>query len=86
MIDAATTALGYANETTRIIPGHGPLAGKAELADYVAMLTGIRDNVRRMVTQKKSLAQVLAAKPSGAWDARWGKGFLKPDDFVTTVY
>lgn len=86
MIAAATTALGYANETTRIIPGHGPLAGKAELAAYVAMLTGVRDNVQRLVVQKKTLAQVLAAKPSAAWDAQWGNGFMKPDDFVTTVY
>lgn len=86
MIDAATTALGYANETTRIIPGHGPLAGKAELAAYVAMLTGVRDNVKRLVAQKKTLAQVLAAKPSAAWDAQWGNGFMKPDDFVTTVF
>ncbi len=86
MIAAASTALGYANETTRIIPGHGPLAAKAELVAYVAMLTGVRDNVQRLVAQKKTVTQVLAAKPSAAWDEKWGKGFMKPDDFVTTVY
>ena len=60
--------------------------GKAELVAYVAMLTGVRDNVQRLVAQKKTAAQVLAAKPSAAWDEKWGKGFMKPDDFVSTVY
>ncbi len=86
MIAAASTALGYANDSTRIIPGHGPLAGKADLVAYIAVLTGVRDNVLRLVAQKKTVAQVLAAKPSAAWDEKWGKGFMKPDDFVTTVY
>ena len=86
MIAAATAALGYANESTRIIPGHGALAGKADLAAFAAMLTSVRDNVQRLVAQKKTLEQVLGAKPSAAWDEKWGKGFMKPDDFVTTVY
>jgi hypothetical protein len=38
------------------------------------------------VAQKRTLEQVLAAKPTAAWDARWGNGFIKADDFVTTVY
>lgn len=86
MIAAVTAALGYANESTRIIPGHGALAGKADLAAFAAMLTSVRDNVQRLVAQKKTLEQVLGAKPSAAWDEKWGKGFMKPDDFVTTVY
>ena len=86
MIAAVTAALGYANESTRIIPGHGALGGKADLAAFAAMLTSVRDNVQRLVAQKKTLEQVLGAKPSAAWDEKWGKGFMKPDDFVTTVY
>ena len=30
--------------------------------------------------------QVLAAKPSAEWDATWGKGFMKPDQFLTIVH
>ena len=86
MIAGATTALTYVNESTRVIPGHGPLGGKADLVAFVAMLTGIRDNVQKLVARKQTLEQVLAAKPSAAWDEKWGKGFMKPADFVTSVY
>lgn len=86
MIDAVSTALTYANESTKIIPGHGPLAGRAEMIVYRDVLVGVRDNVRKLIAQGKTLAQALAAKPSATWDAKWGGGFMKPDDFVTSVY
>jgi glyoxylase-like metal-dependent hydrolase (beta-lactamase superfamily II) len=86
VIDAATNALGYVNEQTRIIPGHGPLSGKADLVAYRDMLVVVRDQVKKLIAERKSLAQVLAAKPSAAFDAKWGNGFMKADDFVTTVF
>ncbi len=86
VIDAVSTALTYANEGTKIIPGHGPLSNRAEMIAYRDMLVAVRDKVARLVAQKKTLAQTLAAKPSAAWDAKWGAGFMKPDGFVTAVY
>jgi len=50
------------------------------------MLVGGRDKVRTLVAQKKSLQDVLAAKPSAQFDDKWGKGFMKPDDFIGIVY
>ena len=86
LITAITTALGYANDNTKIIPGHGPLATKADLMAYRDMLVGVRESVRKLVAQKKTMEQTVAAKPTSAWDAKWGTGFIKPDDMVTTVY
>jgi glyoxylase-like metal-dependent hydrolase (beta-lactamase superfamily II) len=86
VIEAVATALTYADENTKIIPGHGPLANRADMIVYRDMLIAVRNNVRRLVAQKKTLKQTLAAKPSAAWDAKWGGGFMKPDDFVTAVY
>lgn len=86
VIDAVTSALGYANEATKIIPGHGPLAVRADLVAYRDMLVAVRDKVRGLIGQGKPLAAVIAAKPSAAWDAKWGGGFMKPDDFVTSVF
>ena len=86
VIDATTTALTYANEQTRIIPGHGPLSGRADLVAYRDMLVAVRDNVKKLIAERKPLAQVLAAKPSAAFDAKWGNGFMKANDFVTTVF
>ncbi len=86
VIDAAATGLAFADDQTRIIPGHGPLSGKADLVAYRDMLVAVRNSVRKLIVQRKSLAQVLAAKPSAAFDATWGNGFMKTPDFVTSVF
>lgn len=86
MIEAVTAALRYVNDSTRIIPGHGPLAGRAELLAYRAMLVGSRDAVKKLIDQGKSVDQVVAARPTATWDAAWGGGSIKPDDWVSTIY
>ncbi|MFN0182004.1 MAG: MBL fold metallo-hydrolase [Gemmatimonadales bacterium] len=85
LIAAVTTVLGYANDQTKIIPGHGPLATKADLAAYRDVLVAAREKIRAAMVGK-TLAQVLAAKPTASWDAKWGAGFMKPDDFVSIVF
>jgi hypothetical protein len=32
------------------------------------------------------MEEVVAAKPTRAFDAKWGKGFLPPDRFAKLVY
>ncbi len=86
MIAAADRVLAMTREGTRIIPGHGPLSGRAELRAYRDMLATVRDRVRALVREGKTLQQVQAAKPSAEFDARWGQGFMKPDSFVRVVY
>jgi glyoxylase-like metal-dependent hydrolase (beta-lactamase superfamily II) len=71
---------------TQIIPGHGPMAKKAELAAFRDMLTRVRDGIKPLVEQGKSLQEVIAAKPTRPLDAKWGNGVLTPDVFVQMVY
>lgn len=86
MIKAVNTALAYVNDSTKVIPGHGPLAGKAELVAYRDVLTKVRDRVAALIRRGKTRAQVIAAKPSAEWDATWGSGFMKPEVFLGMVY
>jgi glyoxylase-like metal-dependent hydrolase (beta-lactamase superfamily II) len=86
MIAAADKVLSIADDRTKLIPGHGPLGSKADLQTYRNVLAGIRDRVKALVAQGKTLDQVIAAKPTAQWDATWGKGFMKPDVFVSFVY
>ena len=86
MIDSATKVLGMMNDTTKIIPGHGPVSDKAKMQAYVAMLTGIRDNVRALIAEGKTMEEIVAAKPTQQFDDVWGKGFLTPDQFTQLVY
>ena len=71
VIKAVNTALAYANDSTKVIPGHGPLAGKAELVAYRDVLTQVRDRVATLIKQGKTKEQVVAAKPGAEWDATW---------------
>jgi hypothetical protein len=50
------------------------------------VIATIRDRVQTLKRSKKTLAQVQAARPSAQFDAAWGKGMMKPDDFIALVY
>jgi cyclase len=86
VIQAVDAGLKYANDSTKIIPGHGALATRADLVSYRTVLVGIRDRVAALIQQGKTKEQVIAAKPSAEWDATWGSGFMKPDVFLGIVY
>ena len=85
-IEAAERILNLADEKTKIIPGHGPLADKAALKVYRDMLATVRDRVTAAIKDGKTLEQVQMMKPTADLDAVWGKGFLKPEQFVMIVY
>jgi cyclase len=86
MIGAANAALRYANDSTKIIPGHGPLGTRADLVAYRDMMVKVRDRVAALIKQGKTREQVIAAKPTADLDAKWATGFLKPDVFLGIVY
>jgi cyclase len=86
MIGAADRVLAAADASTKIIPGHGPLAAKADVKAYRDMLAASRDAVKPLVKAGKTLDEVKAAKPTAAFDEKWGKGFIKPDLWVTTLF
>jgi len=85
MIAAADRGLALVGEKTRIIPGHGPVSGRAELRAYRDMLVAVRDRVKPLVQAGRTAAEVMAAKPTADFDAKWGGGFLKADQFLGIV-
>ncbi len=86
VIAAADTALKLCNDQTKIIPGHGELADADDLRAYRAVLQAVRDRVRSLVDAGKTRDEVIAAKPSASFDADWGSGFMKPDQWIGIVY
>lgn len=86
MLAAVKWALSVVDDNTRIMPGHGPLAGKRELQEYYDMLFEIRTRIVKMIRQKKTLEQVVAAKPTAEFDAKWAGTFWKPDQWVARSY
>lgn len=86
MIGAADRILAAGDAATKIIPGHGPLATKADVKAFRDMLAASRDAIQPLVKAGKTLDQVKAAKPTAALDEKWGKGFIKPEVWTTVVY
>jgi glyoxylase-like metal-dependent hydrolase (beta-lactamase superfamily II) len=83
---AADQVLAATGEKTRIIPGHGPLATRADLQSYRDMIKTLRDRIAKLAAEGKSRDEVIAAKPTADHDAKWGTGFMKGDAFTGFVY
>src|SRR5688572_3710227 len=72
MLDAFETLLKIANDGTRIIPGSGPVMSLADLKSQQEMYLKIFDRIQTSFTQSRDTAEVLAAKPTAEYDAKFG--------------
>ena len=86
MIAASNRQLSMADADTKIVPGHGALATRADLVKYRDMLSTAADRVRKLKASGKSLEESIAAKPFTDLDGEWAGGRYKGDDFVKIVY
>jgi cyclase len=86
VIAACDQVLGIVTDRTRIIPGHGPLASKADLQGYRDMLATVAGRVGKMIAEGRKLEEITAAKSvTEDYDAKWGKGFIPPHKFREMV-
>jgi glyoxylase-like metal-dependent hydrolase (beta-lactamase superfamily II) len=86
MIKAAEANLERVTEKTIVIPGHGKIAGKAELIEYRDMLVAIHGRVAALKKEGKSLDEITAAKPTAAYDGKWAGSFINGDVFTKLVF
>ena len=84
-IAAADRGLALAGERTKIIPGHGPLATKADLRAYRDMLSTVAQRIKQMLRDGKKLEEITASNVSADFDEKWGKGFIKANKFAEMV-
>jgi cyclase len=85
MIAAADQLLALVNDSTRIVPGHGPVIGRETLAEHRRMLVTLRDAIGSQVRQGRTLDQVLAARPAAEFERLLG-GPRRADQFVRLVH
>jgi cyclase len=50
------------------------------------MLATVHERIIKLIKEGKNIDEIVAAKPTADYDARWGGGFLKPDQWVKIVY
>jgi glyoxylase-like metal-dependent hydrolase (beta-lactamase superfamily II) len=85
-ISSAEMVLARSDANTKIVPGHGALANRADLQRFHDMLVKVRSNVQSLIDQGKSEDEVFAAKPTAEFDAEWGNGFMNPENFTRFTY
>jgi glyoxylase-like metal-dependent hydrolase (beta-lactamase superfamily II) len=87
MISASDANLAAVNDDTIVIAGHGKAVGtKAELREFRDMLVAIRDNVAVLKKRGRSRDEAVAAKPTAAFDAKFGNFVIDPGFFTRLVY
>ncbi|MET3981828.1 glyoxylase-like metal-dependent hydrolase (beta-lactamase superfamily II) [Mucilaginibacter sp. UYP25] len=84
MIKAAQMNIDRVTNETIVIPGHGPIGNKQQLIEFHEMLYTIHSKIGALKKQGKSLAEVIAAKPTAAYDAKFG-GFVIDGNFFTRL-
>ncbi len=88
MILATERFLKAANDGTKIVPGHGPVATKANLQEFHDMLVTARDRVKKLFDAGKSEQEVLAADPLADLNTKWAapQGITSGPSFLRNVY
>ena len=86
LIAAVDRLLALADEDTAILPGHGDLSDRAELAEYRDMLRAARERVLRALAAGQDADALVASAPLADLDARWGQGFVSSESFLRTLH
>jgi glyoxylase-like metal-dependent hydrolase (beta-lactamase superfamily II) len=69
---------------TRIIPGHGPLASKADMRATREMWNTINQRLESAATQGRSIEEVLKEAPTKDFDAKLN--VTNPEGFLRQAY
>lgn len=85
MIAGVDRVLQLAGPTTRIVPGHGPVATVDDVRAFRSMLTTVNDRIAPMVASGHPVDEILAAKPTADLDAKWSGGLFNGPMFTRIV-
>ena len=77
-IAAQQRILALADDQTKIVPGHGPLADKKDLRASIEMLTTSYGRVQALVKDGKSEDEILTANPLKDYD-HWSWQFISTE-------
>ena len=83
-IDTFTRNFGQTR--AQFVPMRGAPTNGAALREYRDMLVAVRDRVTRLVAGGATEHDVVAAKPTAAFDARWGRGLVSGDQFAAMAF
>jgi len=75
-------------EGTLVIPGHGRVYDQFDVVAYRDMITIIRDRVRDLMAEGRTLEQITAAEPAKGYSGRYGTdaGPWTTNSFIEAVH
>lgn len=78
-------ALSWIDDDTAVIPGHGPLATRADLENYYGVVRDAVTDIRVRRSQGQSVDEVIS---EGLGDdlQSWGEGFISEERWIQTVF
>jgi glyoxylase-like metal-dependent hydrolase (beta-lactamase superfamily II) len=88
MVKTADTYLGFVNDETKIVPGHGPLANKAQLKAFRNMAEESLKRMDKLIAdgKVKSEADAIEAKPFADLDPQWAANEQSARNWIRIVY
>ncbi len=86
MIKAVDQILALADDNTKIIAGHGPMANKAQLANYRQMLETAHGRLKKLKAAGKTAQEAAATNPLADLEAIWGDGHFTGDRWIEVIY
>ena len=82
VLSTCQAVLAAIDAETVVIPGHGPLATRIDLQNYVYMLEVVYGELKAMIAEGKSLDEIQAAGITSTWDEQFGN----PTNFINRSY
>lgn len=82
MVSGLETLLQVADAQTKIVPAHGPVLTREQLAQHHEMFATIAGRLQRAIRQGLGPEEVVALDPTKEFNAEWGD----PTQFTTTAF
>src|SRR5919112_4790588 len=87
LISSLKTISSLINDKTQVVSGHTGISNKTKVNEYANMVTDVRNQISQMITEGKSLEDIISLQPTSEYDERYyDYTNIKPKDFVTLVY
>jgi hypothetical protein len=81
-----TFTRNFGRTSVQFVPMRGAAANGAALREYRDMLVAVRDRIAKLVSGGATERDVIAAKPTATFDARWGHGPVSGDRFAAMAF
>lgn len=85
-IAADKKVLSLADDETKIVPGHGGLANKADLQAELDMLEDAKERIWALVDAGKTADEVVAENPLADYGETWNWDFITTERMTRQIY